>query len=161
MDAEGCAAGHFLTLNIKKMPKEIFQIPGKTWWVKYSDEHGWGCETGNGPLWFAEKRNFMPLLPLLESEVNLAKELVVNGVRRAELPSTVADNFPFEDLIIYALGWETEYWPKDAIEWLESGYPLNSEIVKWLRTVSEKRHYHQRTRHRAIALARKWEGRDV
>lgn len=44
---------------------DVLQIPGKTWWVRYSEEHGWGCTAGDGPLWFKEQGNFMRSTPLL------------------------------------------------------------------------------------------------
>jgi hypothetical protein len=143
------------------MTKDVFRIPEKTWWVKFSPEHGWGCDTGSGPLWFQGRGNFMPLLPLLELKFEAAKRMVDEGVQGADLSLRVADAFPYEDVIVYALDWETESWPTDAIVWLEEGFPMNGRIVTLLRKISEKRHFHQRTRHQAIALVRQLERENV
>jgi len=135
---------------------DIFQIPGKTWWVRYSAVHGWGCSTGDGPLWFEERRIFMPLLPLLELGQHEAHQLVKEGVKRSQLPPAIAATFPLENLIVYALEWEVDSWPGEAIKWLESGFPLNRDIANALRRLSDDGRRGQRIRHRARALAKTW-----
>ena len=133
---------------------DVFQIPGKTWWVRYSEEHGWGCTTGDGPLWFKEPGNLMPLLPLLELESNVVHELVSSGARNAGLPPAAEEDFPYSELIIYALNWETDYWPGEAIKWLEGGFSLNRDIAKVLVGLSHDQLKEQRLRHRARALSK-------
>jgi hypothetical protein len=58
----------------------------------------------------------MPLLPLLELSYMNARELVDVGATAAHLPQAVADDFPFKELVAYALAWETDYWPDNAIK---------------------------------------------
>jgi hypothetical protein len=136
--------------------KDVFRIPGKTWWVKFSSDHGWGCDTGDGPLWFQERGNFMPLLPLLEIDFEKAKRVVEDGANEVGLPSEARAAFPFEDIIVFALEWETDYWPTSAVDWVERGFPMSDRIAKSLTNLSEKRNFQQRTRHRAIALVKSW-----
>lgn len=143
------------------MTKDVFRIPGKTWWVKFSPEHGWGCDSGDGSLWFQQQGNFMPLLPLLEIDFENAKNVVNAGAREAALPSEILAAFPFEDIVLFALNWETDYWPTTAVAWLEKGFPVSDRIAKSLVELCGKRHFLQRTRHRAMALARSRERKDV
>lgn len=143
------------------MDTDVFQIPGKTWWVRYSDAHGWGCPTGDGPLWFQERAIYMPLLPLLELSYMNARELVDVGAKAAHLSQAVADDFPFKELVAYALAWETDYWPDNAIKWLEQGFPMNWEIAEGLKRLSNNPRSGQRLRHSASALARRWGREDV
>ena len=138
------------------MDVDVFQIPGKTWWVRYSDVHGWGCQTNDGPLWFKERGIYMPLLPLLELDLVQARGLVEASVEARRLSRSVADGFPYMELIVYALAWETDGWPKNAIEWLEEGFPVNREIACVLERLSLDARRGQRLRHSARVLAKRW-----
>jgi hypothetical protein len=143
------------------MDVNVFQIPCKTWSVRYSEEHGWGCVTGDGPMWFKQRGVYIPLLPLLEFEHNEVRNLVDSGVRESGLVSDAAEEFPYSELIAYALSWETDSWPGDAIRWLENGFPLNQDIAATLRHFAEDRWRGQRLRHSAEALLKRWSREDV
>ncbi|HJV73051.1 MAG TPA: hypothetical protein VJ654_02415 [Noviherbaspirillum sp.] len=143
------------------MDVDVFQIPRKTWSVRYSQEHGWGCITGDGPLWFKKRGIYMPLLPLLEFEHDEVRDMVENGVMQSGLAPAAAKEFPYSELITYALSWETDYWPGDAIKWLERGFPLNQETATALRHLVEDGRRGQRLRHSARALLKRWSREDV
>lgn len=55
------------------------------------------------------------------------------------------------------LRWPTPYWPELAVGWLERGAPLDAETAKLLNTVVDTGQFPQRLRHRAFALARRFE----
>jgi hypothetical protein len=143
------------------MDVDVFQIPGKNWWVRYSEDHGWGCITGDGPLWFKERGIFMPLLPLLEMEQNVVRALVSHGVKAANVPPAAEEDFPYRELITYALNWETDGWPGDAIKWLEGGFPLNRDIANALEELSHDGRRGQSLRHSARAMVKRWSREDV
>jgi len=103
----------------------------------------------------------MPLLPLLELESNVVHELVSNGVRTAGLPPAAGEDFPYSELITYALNWETDYWPGEAIKWLEGGFPLNRNIAKALEELSHEQRKGQCLRHRARVLSKHWSRENV
>ena len=62
-----------------------------------------------------------------------------------------------QEILVAGLSWETEYWVSLAVAWLEQGAPCNSEIAVLLDRISQMRHFSQRVRHRAFALARRWQ----
>ena len=61
------------------------------------------------------------------------------------------------DILLAGLGWEAEYWPSLAIAWLEQGAPMDKEIMEALDDISGTKHFPQSLRHKAFALARRWE----
>ena len=61
------------------------------------------------------------------------------------------------EVVLAGLNWPTEYWASLAVGWLEQGAPINAEILSALNAMNEKRHYPQNIRHRAFAIARRWE----
>jgi hypothetical protein len=135
------------------MAENAFRIAGKQWWFLYSPQHGWGCETGDGPLWFKERNIFVPLLPLLEHPFASAQELVKNS----GVGSEASESFPFEETLLCALNWETDSWAPHALSWLETDYPLTKALIATLRSIAEKKNFSQQVRHRAFALAKRWE----
>lgn len=135
------------------MAANVFQLPGKQWWFQYSPQHGWGCETSDGFLWFKERNIFAPLLPLLELPFESARALVKNsGVDSEALAS-----FPFEEALLCALNWETDSWAPRALDWLEAGFPFTKALVSALSVIPEKKNFSQRVRHRAFTLIKRWE----
>ena len=55
------------------------------------------------------------------------------------------------------LRWPTPYWPELAVKWLEQGAPMDADLVILLDTVAETSQFPQQLRHRAFALARRFE----
>jgi hypothetical protein len=64
---------------------------------------------------------------------------------------------PAREVVMAGLCWPTDYWAGLAIGWLEQGAPIDAEVIVLLNQVAGKRHFPQRVRHRAFALARRWE----
>ena len=55
------------------------------------------------------------------------------------------------------LDWPTPYWPDLAVKWLEQGAPMDAETAKLLDTIAGAEGFPQGLRHRAFALARRFE----
>lgn len=57
------------------------------------------------------------------------------------------------------LRWPTAspYWPDLAVRWLEEGAPMDGDLVKLLDVVNNTKQFPQHLRHRAFALARRFE----
>ncbi len=64
---------------------------------------------------------------------------------------------PLKDVLLAGLRWETQYWAGLAVSWIEQGAPIDKEIKEELDHISEKKHFPQSVRHKAFALARRWE----
>jgi hypothetical protein len=133
------------------MPVEVFRFPGKDWFVCFARESAWGYETKNGPIWLREKPNFMPLLPLLEMTWPAAQSMV----KTAMATHGVEEEFPFEEVLLTALDWESQHWPSLAISWLEQGFPVSAAALPRLRALPSKKFMPQRVRHKAQALAKR------
>lgn len=68
---------------------------------------------------------------------------------------------PVKDILLAGLRWETQHWPSLAVEWLEQGAPLDAEIKEALDGVASRKHFPQPLRHKAFAIARRWERRSA
>jgi hypothetical protein len=55
------------------------------------------------------------------------------------------------------LDWPTPYWPERAVKWLEEGAPMDAQTAKLLDIVASAEGFPQGLRHRAFALARRFE----
>jgi hypothetical protein len=86
----------------------------------------------------------MMLLPLLERPYRQIAAAVAAETLSAP---------PWDELLAFALGWPTEYWPGLALAWLEDGYPLGGvrAAVTLLRDDSGRS---QPLRHRALRLCK-------
>jgi len=69
----------------------------------------------------------------------------------AESGSDMASLTP---VLIVALDCPTNYWPSQALGWLEDGFPMNVAIAESLRGLHERRGITQRNRHRALHLVK-------
>jgi hypothetical protein len=96
-----------------------------------------------------ESRKLMSLLPLLEYGYPEGSDLLLNN-------TTLGQN-NLVALIEYALNWPTSGgWSLLAIEWLENGFPMNTEIAESLLANSKDKKYSQNERHRAQKMASKF-----
>ena len=62
-----------------------------------------------------------------------------------------------KDILLAGLRWETHYWPSLAVAWIEQGAEIDEEIKNVLDSVALQKHWPQTIRHKAFALARRWE----
>ena len=60
-------------------------------------------------------------------------------------------------VLLAGLQWPTNYWAALAVDWLEQGAPMNAEVAAALDQAAKNADFEQRTRHRAFALARRWQ----
>lgn len=104
----------------------------------------WVVVDGGQVRGVAAGSDLMMLLPLLEQPHHQLAAAVA-----AQAPSSP----PWDDLLAFALGWPTEYWPGLALAWLEDGYPLAGvrDAVAVLRDDSRRS---QPLRHRALRLGK-------
>ncbi len=133
------------------MPRNVFRLPEKDWFVCFSDESGWGFEADAEPKWLNDLPNAMQLLPLLEMSWPVADELV----RKAKTAAAIEAKFPFDAVLATALDWETQYWPSLAIEWLEQGFSPSANTLSKLKELPTKQFLPQTVRHKAAALVRR------
>ena len=49
----------------------------------------------------------------------------------------------------------SDYWPTLAVEWLEQGVEVDSDIQQALYRVSATKHFSQRLRYRSLAILRR------
>ncbi|MFV5215691.1 hypothetical protein ACLIIZ_18375 [Azonexus caeni] len=84
-----------------------------------------------------------------------ARALVVH--LESPLSAFAASEGSVRDVVLAGLNWPTEYWAALAVVWLGQGAPVDSEIASALQVLAEKKHYSQSVRHRAFAIARRFE----
>lgn len=62
---------------------------------------------------------------------------------------------PVVHVVMAGLEYETsDYWPGLAVEWLEQGAPVDTNVLQALTRVSGSKHFSQRVRHRSAAVLR-------
>lgn len=59
------------------------------------------------------------------------------------------------------LRWPTSYWPELAVRWIEEGAGLDSELASLVSAVAANENFPQSLRHRAFALARRFDRAQV
>ena len=114
-------------------------------------------------IWYGllPSRHSQPLQPTcrriaaLSTYMNQQLELVVHletPFASCDLPNSVV-----RETLLVGLTWPTEYWVTLAIAWLEQGAPLDIELVAALDEIAVTKSFSQGIRHRAFALARRWQ----
>jgi hypothetical protein len=73
------------------------------------------------------------------------------------LYSEYSGDVPVKEILIAGLGWETQYWPSLAVAWVKQGAAIDNEVRDALDDVAGRSYFPQPLRHKAFALARKWE----
>jgi hypothetical protein len=96
----------------------------------------------------AAGRNLMMLLPLLERPHRQVADVVAAGAPSSEVKP------PWDELLAFALGWPSEYWPGLALGWLEDGYPL-AGVRDAVTALRDDRGRSQPLRHRALRLCKR------
>ena len=129
---------------------DVLRLPGDSWFIQFEQSRGWGCATHDGQLWFAERENFVPLLPLLEQPWPEASALVTAACQAAQVEA----EFPFEQVVLEALAWPTEGWPSLALAWFAQGFPVSIAARQELAALSKNKGMPQRIRHQAFAHSR-------
>ena len=129
---------------------DVLRLPGNSWFIQFEPSKGWGCTTQNGQLWFEERENFLPLLPLLEQPWPEASALVTSACQSAQVEA----EFPFEQVVLAALAWPTEGWPSLALAWFAQGFPVSIAARQELAALSKNKGMPQRIRHQAFAHSR-------
>jgi hypothetical protein len=64
---------------------------------------------------------------------------------------------PAREVVLAGLNWPTPYWPGLAIDWLEQGAAIDAQIAQALDELAAKKAFPQGLKHKAFALARRWE----
>lgn len=128
-------------------------MTGRRWgFVVAINDHGlalgldadgsWVVVDGEQVRGVAAGSNLMMLLPLLEHPHRQLATAVA-----AQTPSAP----PWDDLLAFALGWPTEYWPGLALVWLEDGYPL-AGVRNAVTVLRDDTGRSQALQHRALRL---------
>lgn len=55
------------------------------------------------------------------------------------------------------LRWATAYWPELAVRWIEEGASFDRELANLVDAVAANKRFPQSLRHRAFALARRFD----
>jgi len=61
-----------------------------------------------------------------------------------------------QQVVVASLTWPTDGWAPQALEWLEQGVAVDSEVAVALERFAAQKHYSQASRHKAFALAKRW-----
>ena len=65
---------------------------------------------------------------------------------------------PVHDVLVAGLSWDTAtgYWQGLAVQWLEQGAEVDSEIAALLDQISSRKAFPQVLRHKAFAISHRW-----
>jgi hypothetical protein len=68
-----------------------------------------------------------------------------------------SEQIPAKDVVLAGLRSQSGYWTGLAIAWIEQGALIDKEIQDTLDDIAKRKHFAQSLRHKAFALARRWE----
>ncbi len=99
-------------------------------------------------LW--QKHNeLMPLLPILEySYPEILGKLSPESCINEDLLSKVVE---------YSLEFPSRHWALSAVDWIEKGFPINSNICEKLLAISDNKTDSQKLKHKSFTQARRWQ----
>lgn len=62
-----------------------------------------------------------------------------------------------KEVFLVALRWPTDGWASEALDWLEQGVEIDSEVAAELESFASNKQNSQSTRHQAFTLAKRWQ----
>jgi len=95
-----------------------------------------------------ESKRLISLLVLLEYEYPAVLDKVAN---------TKINNETIQELIFYALEFDSRHWAEKAVIWIEADFPINNRICDKLLLISEQKSDSQNLRHRSLKQAKRWQ----
>ena len=101
------------------------------------------ADTGNEAYTMTEPRRENPSRKLLLLEQRYATGSYGESIAR--------------ESVVAGLTSGSDYWASLAVGWIESGLPLDTQLAELLFAIAKVRHMPQRLRHRAYALAKRWQ----
>jgi len=102
-------------------------------------------------------KSYVPLLALLEHPLSEVESQLQSALISAGLTSEQRSSITLERLVAFALTSWGSHWPALAVSWLEGGMPITTELAQVLEAVSQDTRLPQPVRHRAFALAKRWD----
>lgn len=67
------------------------------------------------------------------------------------------DGSSVRESIVAGLTSGIDYWVDRAVGWIECGLPVDAQLAELLLEIARLHHMPQRLRHRAFALAKRWQ----
>ena len=99
--------------------------------------------------------HYVPFWTLLYAPLNEVRRLLPEGLALLGLPSQSADTF-LQQLVGFTLEHGKAHWTELAVDWLESGLPVDKRLAEAVDRMVEKKQGSQRARHRAFAVVARW-----
>ena len=100
--------------------------------------------------------SYVWLLPLLERPRQDVEADVQSALNSLPLKETLdASQVSLREVIATAIG-GSDYWARLAADWIESGFPLDAELVAQIDAGVSSKQWEQNTRHRLYRLARQF-----
>ncbi|MFK8399676.1 hypothetical protein M2D07_014310 [Pseudomonas sp. BGr12] len=96
--------------------------------------------------------SYVWLLPLLEKPFEAAAIDLPEAARSLQEKHTLPAKVELQRLVLTALTSHSDYWRGLALQWLESGFPFDSELKELLALCAENKALPQSHRHRARRL---------
>ena len=100
--------------------------------------------------------SYVWLLPLLErprQDVEADVQAALDSLPLKQ-PLTASD-VSLREVVATAVS-GSDYWARLAVDWLESGFPLDAELVAQIDAGVSSKQWEQNTRHRLYRLARRF-----
>ncbi|KAB0584981.1 hypothetical protein F7Q92_02165 [Ideonella dechloratans] len=104
-------------------------------------------------------QSFIPLLALLEYPLQQVQSTISSALAIVGLSRQEIDRASVEHITLFALTKDdlSTYWGTLAITWLEQGLHINEPLATALERVAQNKRFSQADRHRAFALAKRWQ----
>jgi hypothetical protein len=116
-------------------------------WIGTTERGHWVVEGKEGVVRI-EHAQLLPLLHCLETPIEELRAALFEAVRRFGIDEGRMQEFPYDDLVDFALRSRTDYWAGLALQWLER-LPVTSACKDALRAVIDSQWATQKTRQHA------------
>ncbi|OEF55833.1 hypothetical protein [Enterovibrio norvegicus] len=103
----------------------LFKDPGGNGAFGITEFGDW-CSIGTEVRTVSEVDHERIFFRLLENPLNEVVSLIKSSLKELHLPEIIVLTFPFDSILVAAL---QSSWKDLAMKWIDSGYPLNDEMI--------------------------------
>lgn len=104
-----------------------------------------------------EQASYIPLLRLLERPYAVVSTDLPAALLDLNLAPSLAADVSLLQMLEGVLETGSDYWSGLALEWLESGFPMDASLCEAVLRYSQLKRNSQALRHRAFTVARRWQ----
>ncbi|NBF10812.1 hypothetical protein [Pseudomonas sp. Fl4BN1] len=101
--------------------------------------------------------SYVWLLPLLERPHESVTADLDNAIAALNIAPPLPEPIALREVLLTALGSDSEYWSRCAARWLEQGFPLDADLCESVLLYASRKMFSQPIRHTLVRLVKRWQ----